>query len=64
MAGFAGVLSAGFGFCVQRAAIGAQLQGVDGPQLHQLLQKDGIYRYEFAVVTVFGKKSKIFCMVK
>ncbi|QTX19808.1 hypothetical protein [Comamonas aquatica] len=57
MAGFAGVLSAGFGFCVQRAAIGAQLQGVDGPQLHQLLQKDGIYRYEFAVVTVFWQKN-------
>ncbi|WP_284214138.1 hypothetical protein [Comamonas jiangduensis] len=63
MAGFAGVLSAGFGFCVQRAAIGAQLQGVDVPQLHQLLQKGGIYRHELAVVTVFWqKKPKYFVL--
>jgi hypothetical protein len=57
LAGFAGVLSADFGFCVQRAAIGAQLQGVDKLQLCQLLQKDGIYRHELAVVTVFWQKN-------
>ncbi|MDH0899462.1 hypothetical protein N5C12_08880 [Comamonas aquatica] len=56
MVGFAGALPAVFGFCAQRAAIGAQLQGVDVPQLHQLLQKDGIYRHELAVVTVFWQK--------
>ncbi|MFN4035054.1 hypothetical protein [Comamonas aquatica] len=53
---FAGVLPAVFGFCVQRAAIDAQLLGLDEPQLRQLLQKDGIYRYEFSVVTVFWQK--------
>ncbi|WP_234686780.1 hypothetical protein [Comamonas aquatica] len=41
---------------MQRAAIGAQLQGVDEPQLRQLLQKDGIYQHELAVVTVFWQK--------
>ncbi|MDH1378915.1 hypothetical protein N5J07_05485 [Comamonas aquatica] len=54
---FAGALSAVSGFCVQRAAIGAQLQGVDEPQLRQLMQKDGIYRHELAVVTVFWQEN-------
>jgi hypothetical protein len=54
-------LSAVFGFCAQRAAIGAQLQGVDEPQWRQLLQKDGIYRHELAVVAVFWQtKPKYF----
>jgi hypothetical protein len=54
-------LSAVFGFCAKRAAIGAQLQGVDEPQWRQLLQKDGIYRHELAVVAVFWQtKPKYF----